>query len=672
MAPLAQGAAAKRSNKEKINRYLKETGLTTQKLTIGQFWAKVRHVYPPVLLKQLDPWMKIHQNEMMPRIEASSFKDSDNKEQVRLVLSKDSENHTLTFTGDEDKPLKADNVTLTKKELYDFKNFNKMAEKIANEDPLRSDKDSAAKSTKKDSSKKVVSVKVKRILTGKELAKMSLHQQMEYMFKMREASDAADRVLETQRKPAGSGASFEYEKNKNSETVSVAFLRALLGADAEAKTGGPKKELDADFISLDVPKSEKAQTPNQISADKIIQGNKPTNKSVQLNDKQIQKKPDQISRAPLTTNKKRIRNQSSGSDNRENGTNCIVSGWVSIYNNNRCASPLKGRENLLSQIDQLKANNFSDGVISSVQSCVLKKNGLPCNPLLFGFDNASGSSEPFCITGSPDVINKATEKCSQKSPLKTASDQEKIIKSIVKAKGDKEGLCSIKEKDGKSLIKKDCAEKLGSYMNDLKDHYLTAAQFCLEGSNDGPMPPTSEYWDAHAKQKGNPPGLRKDQKEACDNLKDRYFALQVEVEDKIIDAPPMKPQEPVKGDPQFNNQLSGPKVPPEDECGFWCKNKGWFIGAGIGLAALGLVWWLVDSNDNDSTTPVYVPPAAPPLPPPVVTPVTPPIDPPPVNPCPAPNTMINGVCTTPVITPPVIPPSEAGTGSGPQGFGGVR
>ncbi len=632
MAPLAQGAAAKRSNKDKINRYLKETGLTTQKLTIGQFWAKVRHVYPPVLLKQLDPWMKIHQNEMMPRIEASSFKDSDNKEQVRLVLSKDSENHTLTFTGDEDKPLKADNLTLTKKELYDFKNFNKMAEKIANEDPLRSNKDSAAKSTPKDSLKKVSSVKVKRILSGKELAKMSLHQQMEYMFKMREASDAADRVLETQRKPAGSGASFEYEKNKNSETVSTAFWRAFLGADAEANRG----------------------------TSTVLQTATANAKSAGTNKKQSKSRSSN-------------RNGSSGSDNRPDGSPCIVSGWVSIYNGNSCASPVQGRINLTTQIDQLKSNNiFPADVISKVQSCV-QKNGLPCNPLLFGFDSQGASSEPYCITGAKSDINSATKKCNEKSPLNSSSDQDKIIKSIAKAKGDKEGLCSIKEKDGKSLISKNCSEKLGSYMYDLERHYLNAAGYCLKDNYlEGPNPPTPADWDQHAKAVGKPPGLRPDQKEACDNLKKRFFALQVEVEDKIIEAPPTSPQEPVKGDPQFNNQLSGPKVPPEDECGFWCKYKGWFIGAGVGLAALGLVWWLVDSNDNNSTTPVYVPPAAPPLPPPVAPPGPQPVDPPPVNPCPAPNTVINGVCTTPVITPPVIPASEAGTGNGPQGFGGVR
>jgi hypothetical protein len=209
---------------------------------------------------------------------------------------------------------------------------------------------------------------------------------------------------------------------------------------------------------------------------------------------------------------------------------------------------------------------------------------------------------------------------------------------------------------------------------------LNAARFCLKKDYVPVANTSKDEWNTNARS-----DIKGDQKEACNNLRDRYFALQVEVEDKITEIPPVTPQETVKGDDGkvINNQGPGPNV-PHDSCAdsHWCTYKGWYIGAGVGLAALGLVWWLVDSNDNDSTTPVYVPPAAPPLPPgtPCLAPKmlvngvcsSPVIEPPPVNPCPPPKTVINGVCTTPVITPPVIPPSETGTGTGPQGFGGVR
>ncbi len=411
IAPVAQGAEAAH-NKQLINQYLKESGLTTQKMTIGQFWGKVRHIYPTVLQKQLDPWMSIHKNEAMPSFEASSFKDADNNEQVRIILKAGSETGTLTFTGDDEKPLKVNGVTLTRAELADYNKFEQLAAKIADQDPVINKSVNGAKNSK-------------HILKGKEIANLPLRQQMDYFFKMRMAGEAADKVLDFKNNGGKKGASLDYG---TPDSAVASLWQVLLGAKAVAKV-------------------EQA---------------------------------------------------------------CIASGWVASYAYDKdrkrvtCGAPIEGRATILKQVEELP---FNANVKSQVASCA-QGGGLPCNPLLFGFKDNSGS--PICITSS---LNTATAQCDSQARL--PGDKEKIIKSIVAARGGDGSICQIK---GEKTVSQACADKLEKYTDNLTAHYLNAAQFCTNG---GVKSVTDK--DAWVTKKG----ILNDQTEACDKLKDRFVDLTV-------------------------------------------------------------------------------------------------------------------------------------------------
>lgn len=626
VAPVAQGAEAAYNQKQLISQYLKESGLTTQKTTIGQFWGRVRHIYPVVLQKQLDPWMKIHANEMMPSIQASSFKDSDNVEQVRLVLTSGSESNTLTFTGNDDKPMKVNGVTLTRAELADYNKFEQLAAKVASQDPV------LKKSTQQNSQSSASTEK--RMLKGRDIAKLPLRQQMEYFLKMRTAVQAADHVLDVYK--GTKGASYEYQQPQDAV---AALWQVLLGANAVAKVDSA----------------------------------------------------------------------------------CIASGWVASYYKGSCARPEEGQASLLRQVQELP---FNDSVKSKVTSCA-KGGGLPCNPLLFGFSDNSGN--PICITSN---LSSATKQCNEKVPL--PQDKEKIIQSIVAARGGDASLCKL---EGNNTVSQACSDKLEKYTENLQQHYLNAAQFCTKGGVNS-IASRSE-WEAKART-----DIRKDQKEACDNLKDRYFDLSVALSQQPVaatgpacevqgaskndkgecvcsDGKPPRPQPksarsggrraigggnkslppppaPGQGGDSSdssgggqltctpvdvntgsgdvtNTNLPGGKAVPQDTCGFLCKYKGVLIAAGIGLVGFGLFWWLTKKKSN-SSTPAYVPPAGTDTTTVTTSPTaTTTISPIPSNPCPAPNTVVNGVCTAPIYTPPppvtvpTTPTESTSTTSGPTG-----
>ncbi|MGZ3772362.1 MAG: hypothetical protein ACXVCY_00720, partial [Pseudobdellovibrionaceae bacterium] len=186
ISPVAQGAAAA-DQKTLINQYLKETGLTTKKMTINEYWKMVRHVYPPKLQKQMDDWVAKHKNELMPSISASSFKDADNKEQVRLVLSKDGESVTLTFTGDDDIPLKVNSVPLTKKELLDVNNFDKMTSKLSQLDSTFASNHNTGKASEN---------KKRHVLTYGQYNNLSARKRAEYLIELRLVMEAAQKAIE--------------------------------------------------------------------------------------------------------------------------------------------------------------------------------------------------------------------------------------------------------------------------------------------------------------------------------------------------------------------------------------------------------------------------------------------------------------------------------------------
>lgn len=187
IAPVAQGAAAA-SNKQLINQYLKETGISTKKMTVGQYWASVRHVYPAKLQKQLDGWVALNKNQMMPKVEATTFKGADGVEQVRLTLSRDGQTYNITFTGNEDTPVKVNSITLNKKEMANYNNYDAVAKKIVEKDPaLKKVYGTVGSVNSSQLSKPKVSSAI--------FKKMSRRQQAEYLIRLRLAMESAQKVL---------------------------------------------------------------------------------------------------------------------------------------------------------------------------------------------------------------------------------------------------------------------------------------------------------------------------------------------------------------------------------------------------------------------------------------------------------------------------------------------
>nr|WP_295905619.1 hypothetical protein [uncultured Bdellovibrio sp.] len=576
ISPLAEGAAAA-SQKKLINQYLKETGLTTKKMTVGEYWKMVRHVYPDKLQTQMDEWVRLNRNELMPNIEATSFKDSDGNEQVRLTLTKDGQSATLTYTGDEDKPLKVNGVSFSKKELMNYNSFNDVAGKLAKED---STINKALKTGKQGR------VSNNPVLSWTEYKQLSPRQRAEYMVRMRMAMEAADKVI----KIISKNQRASYQPENKYEYV----LQVLFGGTAYA--------------------------------------------------------------GALT------------------GQNCIIAGYISKYGkDDSCGSEKKGGALNADLRGQMEARRGS-----------CSGNSVACNPLVYGF-KAGGAS--YCVGGSE--IQYATSKCNDLSPVGTPQDKKRIIESYLEHAAGKKVDLKLNE-EGK--IPESQKAEIEPFLGELRDMLNDANQKC----STAPLLKVTQQ--------------RKEQDDACKKLQTRMIALETfAVNPEPITPPGKLPDPPTQtcndqtggASPTANGKgckcpegqkegeggicmivetggkgdLPGGKdVKKADDCGFWCRNKNWIIPVGVGIAALGLFWWLFkDKNKAKAQTPTYVPPAPVPEPTATTSPTTPVVEPPPPAPCPAPNSMINGVCTPPVIVPPPTPTTEGGTKTDEPGrAGGVR
>jgi hypothetical protein len=375
---------------------------------------------------------------------------------------------------------------------------------------------------------------------------------------------------------------------------------------------------------------------------------------------------------------------------------CVASGWITTYHKNSCARANPGRDTLILKSKELP---FNDNIKQKVESCA-RGNGLPCNPMIFGFEDNNGT--PICIR---DSLKTATKQCNERAPL-AGGGKEKIIQSIVAAKGKDGSLCKLQ---GEETVSDSCLKALDSYTDGLRQHYSNAADFCTGGAVKAPE--QKSQWVTRG-------DIRADQKEACDNLRDRYFALAgIGVTGGDLPVPP-----PIKPDDCAEKAAAGSKMDANgqcicestgkaptksqaigeaklecaavvtpipdsatdkkpEECGewSWCKRKGAYIAVGAGLIVAGLLaWLLLKKKKKDKKDPVYETPAPVPEPTATVT-VSPsatitPVDPAPTDPvCDVPpNSIISGVCTPPTVVPPEPLPSEGGTSTGTVINGGVR
>ncbi|WP_413581495.1 hypothetical protein [Bdellovibrio sp. HCB288] len=604
IAPVAQGAAAA-NQKQLVNQFLKETKISTQKQTVGQFWQRVRHVFPKQSQSQLDQWVRLNGNEPMPKVDATSFKGPDGQEQIRLnLLMNDGKTMTLTFTGDEDRFVKINSVYLSEKDVRKYKNLDHLVAKLSKDPMIKKSLQVPVEKTVKTSK----FTTQKRFLKGREIAKLpTLRAQVDYMLRMRAASEAADKVFTSGGKKGAMNEILNYEDPTQ-------YVWGLMIPEANAATGP-----------------------------------------------------------------------------------CVASGWIASYHQNSCARASLGRDTLIAESRKLP---FNDTIKAKVESCA-NSGGLPCNPMIFGFEDNNGT--PHCIKQS---VKTATYQCNERAPLTTAG-KEKIIQSIVAAKGKDGSLCKL---NGESTVSQACLDGLDNYTDGLRQHYSNAADFCTSGSVK--TPEDKDSWVTRSDIKG-------DQAQACNALRDRYFGLAALVDQGppiTIAPPPIKEDNCAKqvagtkmnaggecvcestnapptdsGDSDHPKVCAaavgaagaGEKVAKEEECSewSWCKKKGLYIGLGVGLTLLlaGLLLLKKDKKKKQKD-PVYETPVETPVPTPspTATATTPGTvietpEPNPVDPtCDSPNTLVNGVCTPPTIVLPEPPPSEGGTTEGTVINGGVR
>jgi hypothetical protein len=110
ISPLAMGAEAKTrvlqiTQVQRVRELLKVTEFGARKdLTVGEFYQKVRDQYPEEFQAQMDPWVLAHRKELMPKLQTSTYKDSQGREQVRLMMTDKSGQMTVATMGAVENP----------------------------------------------------------------------------------------------------------------------------------------------------------------------------------------------------------------------------------------------------------------------------------------------------------------------------------------------------------------------------------------------------------------------------------------------------------------------------------------------------------------------------------------------------------------------------------------
>ncbi len=623
MTPVAQGAAAKNTQKQLIAQYLKETGLSQKnnKMTANEFYNIVRVVYPDVLKSQLDPWFAENKNESLPVVEASSFVDANNIEQVRLTLSKDGETMTVTFTGDDEFPLKVNGVALSRSEILNPANFSAMSAKLIAKDKAISKSVNKGKylapvtaGSSKEDQRKLMKASLnafpakKLFVNSKSYTKMSSKERIEYFMRIRAMMDSAELVHDAFRN-AKKTASVDTDKYQ-------VVMNLILGENAQAAVSS--------------------------------------------------------------------------------GGKCIIAGFVSTYGSNlSCGTD--STTDATTQYSKIMSKS------TGFKSCQTTE--VPCNPLVYGFNN---SGQPYCIpTTSKAAINSATKLCNGLSPLsgpdisaeQEAQNKKRIVESFLKAAKGKDAKVNPVNKDGEYKIPPTEYEQISDYINGLKGYITEANSMCQ--SEDGRSTTTSrpdqlEACEELAKrafdlktyadevQSQLPPvvvdpdnGLPN-----CDEkIKNSVLVGAVEGDGK---SQTQKPDKKGKGkgskaaagaqaatpgggykcecpsgttlNKEGTECVGGGAVTDEVKCpnnkppknGKCEKNRSWLIPLGIGVLALGALWWITSSKKKKNNNNTYVPPVGPTDPTTPTNPVDPvtPVEP---SPCPAPNVYINGKCTSVVV-----------------------
>lgn len=331
---------------------------------------------------------------------------------------------------------------------------------------------------------------------------------------------------------------------------------------------------------------------------------------------------------------------------------CIVAGYLSKYDERgrSCGGETSGMADFTRQIS---------GTLSTfgASKCANGSNpGGPdhfaCNPIVYGL---ASPGKAYCVPKAS--IKSATRHCGAESPLDTGdynANRKRIVMSWAQGLGQ-----GLNEEDffvdgeGTLRLKKAKHDIIRGQLEALRNHIQSAQSHCA-------VEP-----------------IRGDQKEACEELLRRMFALE-----ELIEQP--QPPEPIPQPPAECSGISGASfnadtqacecagnLPPNtrDDGSQSCesavppirdeapkkeeKKNNWLLPVILigGALLVACLFFFCKKKDKKPGVPTPVPPVDPPGP----------VDPPPVEPPPPPPP-----------PPPVIPDTEGGTGSAPDTSGGVR
>lgn len=182
--PLAIAKQEERSNKQKIKEFITITGFGNSKYSYEQVLNKLKGSFHPEFQKILDKQTSIFTNQQMPKMESSTFVDSNGVEQVRLVFKENGKSMTITTGGWENSAfIQFNNSKIVQTDLYDS---GKLFSRLVKENP----------EVFVDHKQKSSLVTSGFALTKEQFAKLSLEKKSEYIHLMREAVETLGEVYE--------------------------------------------------------------------------------------------------------------------------------------------------------------------------------------------------------------------------------------------------------------------------------------------------------------------------------------------------------------------------------------------------------------------------------------------------------------------------------------------
>lgn len=610
IAPVAQGANAKavaqtaakpkvmkpmdhynfNVDKKMVQKYLKFTGLAGKKrITVGEYWSKMRPYYPKTLQHEMDGWVALNRSELMPEFEMSTFKDSDNKEHVRLLMTKDGQTVTTTFNPESNaKFVKVNNVFLTKEDmLYHTQAFAKVAQGDA----------AIKKSVLKSQSTRQKLYKKSVLLGYQEFVRLTPKQRAEYMLRLRYVVESAERV----KKSFIKNASAEYAPSKEEFFVEWFMgVQAYAAASVRGASVGDNCIANGFLTKYGQNFSCAGQTSGRqhfstqverFSAKGCSSGTLPCNPYVYGFKSGAPGQPFCVSTANVSGS---IRDATSkfcpGQSELRKGTKFEVEDKKRIIESWMAA---KGQK--------IDLAFDSEGRVSKEQYDMVKeylegggKDGLP--GLNNYIDEATKACETLPLAATKEVRDEQMSACTSLA-----------TRRIDLAYYPTTGVAPIPP--APIGEEKDCSTiKVGA----LPPECVT----CPPGMVDGPLNEGNGSVPACVEGIAN---TGAGTKEECNKDEKR-------------------------------DEKTGECVAL---CGWWCSNKGWIIPVGIGIAAIGLIaalWPKDDDDDDDNKQTPYDP--CPPAPQVCMPTVPPPTTPPPTTEPPPPTTSpVDPVIPTPIPTP---------------------